>query len=92
MGPPGRRTHGPRDTTLIRSGDRTILVDPGLPPGSSSPGWVNAPAEADDITDVFLTCFRPSHRWGITGFPRGPLADLEAERVGRRRVDRSAQA
>jgi len=58
-------------TTLVRSGDRRILVDPGLPPQVIAARLAErAGLEPDDISDVFLTCFRPSHRWGLGPFPR----------------------
>jgi len=72
-------------TTLVRSEDKVILVDPALP------GQVIAARLAErcglgpqDVTDVFLTCFRPSHRWGITAFPnaRWLIAEAEREQVG----------
>jgi len=72
-------------TTLVRSEDRVILVDPALP------GQVIAARLAErcglgpeDVTDVFLTCFRPSHRWGITAFPKARwlIAEAEREQVG----------
>lgn len=56
-------------TTLIRSGDHTILVDPGLPPVilkarlSERAGLV-----PEQIDTVFLTNFRPSHRAGLALF------------------------
>jgi glyoxylase-like metal-dependent hydrolase (beta-lactamase superfamily II) len=72
-------------TALVRSEDRVILVDPGLPAQviaarlSERCGLVPG-----DVTDVFLTCFRPSHRWGITAFPKARwlIAEAEREQVG----------
>lgn len=72
-------------TTLVRSEDRVILVDPGLPPQviaarlSERCGLM-----PEDVTDVFLTCFRPSHRWGILAFPKARwlVAEAEREQIG----------
>lgn len=81
---PARTAHA--TTTLIRSGDKTILVDPALP------GQVLVPRLAersgltpDDITDVFLTNFRPSHRYGLSAFESANwwISETEREVVGR---------
>lgn len=81
---PARTAHA--TTTLIRSGDKNILVDPALP------GQVLVPRLAersgltpDDITDVFLTCFRPAHRYGLSAFPDANwfISETEREVVGR---------
>lgn len=89
---PARTPHA--TTTLIRSGDRTILVDPGLPPqilvarlaerSGLTPG---------DITDVFLTNFRPAHRIGLAGFPdaRWWIGEAEREVIGRDLIARFEQ-
>ncbi len=78
-------------TTLVRSEDKVILVDPGLP----AQVIVARLAERsglgpEDVTDVFLTCFRPAHRWGITGFPKARwlIAEAEREQVGTALIDR----
>ncbi len=78
-------------TTLVRSEGKVILVDPGLPPQVI----VARLAErcglgAEDVTDVFLTSFRPAHRWGITGFPKARwlIAENEREQVGTMLIDR----
>ncbi|MEM9295506.1 MAG: MBL fold metallo-hydrolase [Planctomycetota bacterium] len=73
-------------TTLIRSGDKTILVDPGLPaPAVVARLGERAGLAPEDITDVFLTCFRPAHRGGIAAFEhaRWWIAEAEREQVGR---------
>ncbi len=72
-------------TTLVRSEDKTILVDPGLPPQVIIARLAErCGLGPEDITDVFLTCFRPAHRWGITGFPKARwlIAEAEREQVG----------
>lgn len=72
-------------TTLVRSGDKTILVDPALPGQVVTARLAErCGLSADDITDVFLTCYRPSHRWGLTAFPKARwlIAEPEREQVG----------
>ena len=70
-------------TTLIRSENRRILVDPALP------GQVLAARLAEraglapeDVSDVFLTNFRPAHRRGLAAFPNARWLISEAEREG----------
>lgn len=76
---------GHATTTLIRAGDRTILVDPGLPPQALAARLEErtglAPAA---ITHVFLTCFRPDVRRGLGAFEhaRWWLSETEREGVG----------
>lgn len=81
---PARTAHA--TTTLIRSGKKAILVDPALP------GQVLVPRLAErsglapgDITDVFLTCFRPAHRYGLAAFPDAQwyISEEEREVIGR---------
>lgn len=64
----GTRT-GHATTTLIRSGKRTILVDPGLP-DQAIVARLNERSglRPADITDVFLTSFRPDVRRGLRAF------------------------
>jgi glyoxylase-like metal-dependent hydrolase (beta-lactamase superfamily II) len=72
-------------TTLVRSGDRVILVDPGLPsPVIHARLGERAGLDAQDVTDVFLTNFRPAHRRGLDGFPhaRWLISEAEREAVG----------
>jgi len=78
-------------TTLIRSGDRCIIVDPGLPAQVIAARLMErAGLEPADITDVFLTCFRPSHRWGLAAFEQARWLIFEQERelVGRMLIDK----
>lgn len=86
---PARTAHA--TTTLIRSGNRRIVVDPGLPPQviaarlSERAGLV-----PEDISDVFLTSFRPAHRWGLEAFPnaRWLISETERETVGTSLIQR----
>lgn len=89
---PARTAHA--TTTLITSGDKRILVDPALP------GQVLVPRLAErsglgpeDITDVFLTCFRPAHRYGLAAFPDANwwIGEAEREIVGRELLARFEQ-
>ncbi len=83
-------------TTLIRSGNRNILVDPGLPPPALAvdPG-LPPPALAarlhertgltpDRIDTVFLSNFRPDHRAGLPIFAKTKtfIHELEQQAVG----------
>lgn len=80
---PARTAHA--TTTLIESDGRRILVDPGLPPQVVAARLAERSGLGpDDISDVFLTCFRPEHRWGLTAFPDANwyVAEAEREAVG----------
>ncbi|QDU33980.1 Metallo-beta-lactamase superfamily protein [Poriferisphaera corsica] len=80
---PPRTAHA--TTTLIRSGDRTILVDPGLPPQIITARLSERTGlTPDDITDVFLTNFRPSHRMGLSAFEQAKwfISERERETIG----------
>lgn len=82
-GPP-RTAHA--TTTLIRSGKKRILVDPSLPAQVLVPRLAERSGLApQDITDVFLTCFRPAHRYGLGAFPDANwyIGEQEREVVGR---------
>lgn len=85
---------GPRmshaTTTLIRSGDRAILVDPGLPePAVAARLNERSGMRPESITDVFLTNFRPEHRWGLGAFrgARWWIAEHERETIGRALIE-----
>ncbi len=60
---------GHATTTLVRTRDRVILVDPGLPEAAIVARLAErANLKPSDITDVFLTSFRPDVRRGVTAF------------------------
>jgi glyoxylase-like metal-dependent hydrolase (beta-lactamase superfamily II) len=76
---------GHATTTLIRSGDRTILVDPGLP----APALVARLNERsgltpDKVTHIFLTSFHPHTRRALAAFPEATwwISETERESVG----------
>lgn len=78
-------------TTLVRNGDRIMLVDPGLPPQAVTARLrERSGLSPQAITDVFLTNFRPEHRWGLTAFEHAKwwIAEAEREAVGRLLVER----
>lgn len=81
-------------TVLIESDGRRILVDPGLPaPAIGARLTERAGIEPSDITDVFLTNFRPSHRRGLPSFDhaRWLIGEQERESIGRFLVERFQQ-
>jgi glyoxylase-like metal-dependent hydrolase (beta-lactamase superfamily II) len=58
-------------TTLIRSGKRHILIDPGLPPPALGARlYERTGLRPAQIDTVFLTNFRPAHRAGLSLFPQ----------------------
>jgi len=72
-------------TTLIRSGGRVILVDPGLPaPALAARLNERSGLTLEQVTDVFLTNFRPAHRAGLAGLDhaRWLISEAEREAVG----------
>ena len=76
---------GHATTTLIRSGDATIIVDPGLPPSALKARLgERAGITPDKVTHVFLTSFHPEARRGITLFEHADwmLSEQERETVG----------
>jgi len=82
-------------TTLIRSGQHTILVDPGLPaPAIAARLTERAGIEPDDVTDVFLTNFRPAHRRGLAAFEKARwlISEREREMVGAMLIERFREA
>ncbi|MEX2213781.1 MAG: MBL fold metallo-hydrolase [Phycisphaeraceae bacterium] len=90
---PVRTAHA--TTTLIRSGERVILVDPGLPAQVITARLMErAGIKPAKVTDVFLTNFRPSHRWGLDAFEHADwwIAEMEREYVGRGLVEQLKQA
>ena len=68
-------------TTLVRSDDRVILIDPGLPEQVLVARlYDRSGLDPSAITDIFLTNFRPAHRRGISAFPKAKWYISEAER------------
>jgi len=77
-------------TTLVRSGDKVILVDPALPPQIITARLQErCGLEPSAVTDVFLTNFRPAHRWGIGAFDHANwlIHEPERETVGANLID-----
>ena len=71
-------------TTLIRTGKRTILVDPGLPGQILAARlYERTGLKADAIDTIFLTNSRPAHRGGLSAFPKAKVLihEMERERV-----------
>jgi glyoxylase-like metal-dependent hydrolase (beta-lactamase superfamily II) len=80
----GERTNvrtGHATTTLIRTGDAVILVDPGLPDQVIKARLSErAGIGPDKVTHVFLTSFNPECRRGLGLFDHAPWLISEAER------------
>src|SRR5439155_3407832 len=67
-------------TTLVRSGKRHILVDPGLPaPALGARLFERTGLRAEQIDTVFLTDFRPAHRAGLALFQNTKVFIHEVE-------------
>ncbi len=80
---PVRAAHA--TTTLIRSGDRTILIDPGLPDRAVAARLSErAGIKPADVTHIFLTSFRPDVFRGILAFDKAKwwISQEEREQVG----------
>ncbi|MFG0249377.1 MAG: MBL fold metallo-hydrolase, partial [Phycisphaeraceae bacterium JB051] len=76
--------------TLIRSEKQVILVDPGLPAQVIGARLAERAGIAlKDVTDVFLTNFRPAHRWGLAGLEHANwyIAEAEREAIGRHLIE-----
>ncbi len=76
---------GHSTTTLIRSGDATILVDPGLPAQALKARLgERANIGPGEVTHVFLTTFNPECRRGIELFDNAEwlLSEKERELIG----------
>lgn len=60
--------------SLVRTGKRTILVDPGLPPQALAARlFERTGLRPEQIDEVFLTNFRPAHRAGLPLFDGVPV-------------------
>lgn len=76
---------GHATTTLIRSKDRVIVVDPSLPaPALEARLLERANLQPGQVTDVFLTSFRPDVRRSVTLFESASwwIGESEREAVG----------
>ena len=72
-------------TTLIRTGDRHILVDPGLPGAALAARlFERTGLRPEQIDTVFLTNFRPAHRAGLLIFTRARVLIHESEQQANR--------
>ncbi|MCC5831064.1 MAG: MBL fold metallo-hydrolase [Phycisphaeraceae bacterium] len=89
----GRSSHA--TTTLIRSQNRVIIVDPGLPaPALTARLAERVGLAASEVTDVFLTTFLPAHRRGLEAFDQANwwIAEMEREAIGQHLVARFEEA
>lgn len=76
---PVRTAHS--TTTLIISGENRILIDPALPAAALEQRLAERTAlKPADITDIFLTCWRPAHRRALKLFADARWWMGEAER------------
>ena len=76
---------GHATTTLVRTGKRLIVVDPGLPDQIIGARFGERTGlKASMVTDVFLTRFHPDCRRGITAFSSAEwwISEVEREAVG----------
>ena len=76
---------GHATSTLIRIGDKRILVDPGLPDQVITARLAERSGlKPGDVTHVFLTSFNPELRRGITAFPGATwwIGQEEREQIG----------
>ncbi len=83
-GPGVRTAHA--TTTLVRDGERLILVDPSLPASALEARlFERTGLKPGSITDVFCTTLRPTHRRGIKAFENARWTCDEAELSAYRR-------
>lgn len=86
---------GNRGSTGSEGGERRILVDPGLPPEIIGARLTERSGlKPEDISDVFLTSFRPAHRAGLAAFPhaRWMISEAEREAIGRGLIEQFQRA
>ena len=91
----GEAVRSPHATTvLIRTDERCLLVDPGLPRDALAARLhERSGLGLDAVTDVFLTNFRPAHRRALPALPhaRWLIAEAEREGIGQQLVARFQQ-
>ncbi len=76
---------GHATTTLVRSGKRTILIDPGLPGAALTARLSERTGiHPGEVTHVFLTAFKPDVFRGILAFEHATwwISEAEREAVG----------
>jgi len=77
---PVRTAHA--TTTLITTADKQILIDPALPSAALEQRIAERTGlKPSDVTDVFLTCWRPAHRRALRLFSEARWWMAEAERA-----------
>lgn len=72
-------------TTLLRMEDRVIVVDPGIAPAVMAARlFERSGLQPQQVTDVFLTNFRPAHRGGLLAFADANwwISETERETMG----------
>lgn len=82
-------------TTLIRSEDKTILVDPSLPAQALQARLEERSGlDFGQITHVFLTNFRPNHRRALDHLEHATwwISEAEREQVGKYLIERMGEA
>jgi glyoxylase-like metal-dependent hydrolase (beta-lactamase superfamily II) len=68
-------------TTLIRTGKRSVLVDPGLPAQALGARlYERTGMKPDQIDTIFLTNARPAHRGGLALFTKAKVLIHELEK------------
>jgi glyoxylase-like metal-dependent hydrolase (beta-lactamase superfamily II) len=84
-------------TTLIRTGKRHIIVDPGLPSQALAARlFERTGLQPDSIDTIFLTNFRPAHRAGLSLFTRAKkyIHEIEQQSLAqhlRRMIDEAPE-
>ncbi|HSV16151.1 MAG TPA: MBL fold metallo-hydrolase [Tepidisphaeraceae bacterium] len=72
-------------TTLIRAGNRNVLVDPGLPAAALGARlYERTGMKPEQIETVFLTNSRPAHRAGLSLFTKAKVLIHEIEQQSAR--------
>lgn len=91
---PVRTAHA--TTTLVRDGEKLILVDPSLPAPALAARFNERTGKTlADVTDVFCTTLRPVHRRSVAALPEAnwwcAAAELELYREGLRDLRDTAE-
>jgi glyoxylase-like metal-dependent hydrolase (beta-lactamase superfamily II) len=82
---PVRTAHA--TTTLVRTSNRAILIDPGLPAAALGARlFERTGMRPEQIDTVFLTSFRPEHRLGLRLFDKAKWLVHEIEQQSSRQL------